>query len=255
MVKEERVELGKLTREDARKRFKKFPLVILPIGSCEQHGPHLPLDTDAHDAHYVAVEAARRMKSPKPLVLPVLPYGVSLHHLSFSGTVSLTPQTLISVIFELAESVKNHGVKALVVVNGHGGNTPSLVAAGQMIKHKLEMEFYLYEGWGGGGKLFGVPDDAHAGAFETSTTLAIRAELVNKSAIPKPVKPSFPIPQTAFSAEDRVPFAWKTEELSKTGVLGDATKIDIEKAQTFWKRTIDNLVAVLEELRKHLLRA
>ncbi|MCX7703188.1 MAG: creatininase family protein [Planctomycetota bacterium] len=253
--KKEKIELGEVTRETAKKRFKKFPLAILPVGSCEQHGPHLPLDTDAYDAHYVATEAANLSKSPKPLVLPTLPYGISLHHLGFCGTVSLTPQTFINLVFEIAESVKLHGVKALVVVNGHGGNTASLIAAGQMIKHRLGMEFYIYEGWSGGHKRFGIPGDVHAGGFETSTSLAIRPHLVDREAIPQPVKSSFPIPQTNFSAEEHIGFAFNTDELSKTGVLGDATKIDIEKGKEFWKRSIENLVAILEELRKHLLRA
>jgi len=247
-----RVELGEVTREEAGRRFRAFPLVILPVGSCEQHGPHLPLDTDAFDAHYVAVEAAAGADEPKPLVLPTLYYGVSLHHLAFAGTVSVTPQTLINTVFEIADSVKRSGVRALVVVNGHGGNTASLSAAGQLIKHRLGMEFYLYEGWGGGHKLFEVPGDVHAGAFETSTSLVIREELVDREAIPEPVKLSYPIPQVEFGREGRVGFAFKTDEVSETGVLGDATRIDLEKGKEFWKRSIEELVEVIEALRKHL---
>ncbi len=142
------VELGEVTREVAKKRFKQFPIAILPVGACEQHGPHLPLDTDAFDAYYLAVEGAKKVSSPKPLVLPTLSYGVSLHHLAFCGTVSITPQTLMNIVYEIAESLAEHKVKALLVVNGHGGNTASLSAAGQLIKHKLKMEYYLYEGSG-----------------------------------------------------------------------------------------------------------
>lgn len=248
------VELGGMNREEAKRRFEAFPLAILPVGSCEQHGPHLPLDTDAYDAHYVAYEAAKRAEEPKPLVLPTVHYGVSLHHLAFAGTVSLTPQTLINTVFDIAESLKKT-VKALLVVNGHGGNTASLSAAGQLIKHKLTMEFYLYEGWGGGHKLFGIPEDVHAGAFETSTTLVIREEAVDKKAIPDAVELHYPIPQVKFGEEGRIAFAFNTDELSRTGVLGDPTKIDLEKGEEFWKRSIEGLVEIIEELRRHLLSA
>jgi creatinine amidohydrolase/Fe(II)-dependent formamide hydrolase-like protein len=246
------VKLGMLTREVARERFRAFPIAILPVGSCEQHGPHLPLDTDAHDARYVAEEAARRSASPRPVVLPMIPYGVSMHHLAFPGTVSITPKTLIDVVCEIAKSVSAHGVRALVVVNGHGGNTAALSAAGQLVKHDLGMEFYIYEGWQEGRKLFDMPEDVHAGGFETSTSLVSREELVDRDAIPEPVETRYPIPQARFGEEGSVGFAFNTDELSPTGVLGDATKIDLEKAREFWELSIDGLVSVIEELRAHL---
>ncbi len=67
-------------------------MALLPVGSIEQHGPHLPLDTDAFDADYLAKDVAEACSDPKPLVFPLIPYGVSYHHEDFSGTISVTPR-------------------------------------------------------------------------------------------------------------------------------------------------------------------
>ena len=86
--------LGELTWPEARERFKEVDLAILPVGSTEQHGPHLPVDTDSFDAEYLAGQVAMACSDPKPIVLPLIPYGVSYHHDDFSGTISISPDTL-----------------------------------------------------------------------------------------------------------------------------------------------------------------
>ena len=70
--------LGELTWPDAQQRFEDVDIALLPVGAIEQHGPHLPLDTDAFDADYLAKAVARACSDPRPVVLPLIPYGVSL---------------------------------------------------------------------------------------------------------------------------------------------------------------------------------
>ena len=93
-------------------------IALLPVGAIEQHGPHLPLDVDAYDAERLCRDVASRCGVPRPLVLPLVPYGVSYHHEDFPGTISLSPETLAQVVFEVGMSVARQGITKLVIVNG-----------------------------------------------------------------------------------------------------------------------------------------
>jgi hypothetical protein len=125
--------LGELTWPEAQDRFQRVDVALLPVGAVEQHGPHLPLDTDAFDAEYLAREVARACTNPKPLVLPLIAYGVSYHHADFSGTISISNETLAKLVYEVGMSAARNGVTKLVIVNGHGGNAPALHFAAQLI--------------------------------------------------------------------------------------------------------------------------
>ncbi len=144
------------------------PLVLVPLGSTEQHGPHLPVHTDAVIAGAVARGMAERMTAagyPHAIeVAPTLQYGASGEHQSFPGTVSIGEQALRDVVVELARSLSTWA-RRVVFVNGHGGNLGALsLALPQLIVEKNA------SGW--------VPcavddGDAHAGRTETSVMLAI----------------------------------------------------------------------------------
>jgi len=79
----QKIKWGEMTRAELEQRTRFVDTALLPIGSIEQHGPHLPLDTDTFDAGYMLEEAVKRIESPKPLILPTIPYGVSDHHMGF----------------------------------------------------------------------------------------------------------------------------------------------------------------------------
>jgi len=104
--------------EDAR-------VVILPVGSFEQHGPYLPYETDSLVACEVAKRLGARLRAP---VLPPLNYGVSTEHMGFPGTVTLEPTTLCLILRDILASLAEHGVELVIVVNGHGGNKHVLEA-------------------------------------------------------------------------------------------------------------------------------
>ncbi|MGQ9726661.1 MAG: creatininase family protein, partial [Candidatus Bathycorpusculaceae bacterium] len=124
--------LGELTWVDVEEYLKEHDVVVVPVGSCEQHGPHLPIDTDAYDAFWLSMKAAE--KAQCALVAPPIYYGVSLHHMDFPGTVTLTPHTLEQLAYEVAHSLVKHGFRKILFENGHGGNTSALEAAAQRIK-------------------------------------------------------------------------------------------------------------------------
>jgi creatinine amidohydrolase/Fe(II)-dependent formamide hydrolase-like protein len=243
--------LGELTWQEARQRFNEVDVALLPVGSTEQHGPHLPLDTDAFDAEHLARTVAAVMEEPRPVVLPVVSYGVSYHHMGFCGTISLSNETLTSLIYEIGMSLAKHGIKKLVIVNGHGGNGPALQNAAQMINRDARIFACVDTGETSDvdvRKIIETPNDAHAGELETSTALAARPELVRMHKARKSV-PRFSSRYLNFSTSRSVEWYTQTEKISRSGVLGDPTKANREKGERLWKIMVEHLVSFVDDLR------
>ncbi len=244
--------LGELTWVDVEEFLKRHKTAVVPVGSCEQHGPHLPLDTDAYDAFWLSMKAAE--KAQCALVAPPIYYGVSSHHMDFPGTITLNPQTLEQTAYEVGVCLVKHGFKRVLFENGHGGNTPALEAAAQRIKAETDafvaidtvslipdfIEQYIE-----------TPYDAHAGEFETSTSLANRENSVVKERI---TKPQITLPKSKYTkiglkeTGPKVSWAFRTKEISSTGVIGDPTKASKEKGEKAWKLSIERLAELLKEL-------
>ena len=251
-MKMRRFYLGELTWPDVEEFLSDHDVVVVPVGSCEQHGPHLPLDTDAYDVFWLSRKAAE--KAGCALVAPPIYYGVSPHHMDFPGTVTLIPHTLEELAYEVAVSLIKHGFRKIVFENGHGGNTPALQSAAQRIKAdtgafvvvdtvSLIPDFIE--------EFIETPYDAHSGEFETSTTLANREELVVKERIKKP---KIKLPKSKYTKiglkekGPRVFWGFRTKEISETGVIGDPTKASKEKGDRAWKLTTERLADLLTEL-------
>lgn len=115
-----------LTRDEITQARDAGAVVAIPIGAIEQHGSHLPVDTDARLSTAITRLAAARVKATKVLVAPSLPYGFSPHHLSHAGTVSLRLTTYLAVLGDIASSLAETGFRRIVFVNGHGGNSAPL---------------------------------------------------------------------------------------------------------------------------------
>jgi creatinine amidohydrolase/Fe(II)-dependent formamide hydrolase-like protein len=174
---QQRHQWGELTWPEAEERFKQLDIALLPVGSIEQHGPHLPLDTDAFDAKYLARRIANACSDPKPLILPNISYGVSYHHDEFKGTVSISNDTLAKLVYDIGISVSRNGIKKLVIINGHGGNSPALNHAAQMINRDAHIFVCVDTGETSDVDIYALvetPNDVHAGEIETSTSLAVR---------------------------------------------------------------------------------
>ena len=244
--------LGELTWPEARTRFKQVDVALLPVGSIEQHGPHLPLDCDSFDAEYLAIKVAENCMDPKPLVLPLMPYGVSYHHEDFSGTISVSPETLSKLVYDIGMSAARHGVTKLVIINGHGGNSPSLHFAAQMINRDAHIFTCVDTGETSDPDISAMaetPNDVHAGEIETSTALATRPDLVRLEAAKKFV-PKFSSRYLNFTSKRRVEWYARTSKISQTGVLGDPTKGNAEKGERMWDIMIKRLVEFVEDLKK-----
>jgi len=161
--------------------------VIIPLGSTEQHGRHLPLGTDSFEA----VETAKLIaQKADVLVAPVVLAGLSSHHMGFPGTITLTPETFEAVVYETAQSLIRHGFRKILIFNGHGGNAVSVAAIIQKINQttgatafdlgKIEVprKEPLYPP---------IPWDVHAGVEETSMMLYLAGSLVDLTKVVNPV--------------------------------------------------------------------
>ena len=120
---------GALTRAEIAAARDAGALPVLTVGSVEQHADHLPVDTDTLSAYRVALLAAERCASPHVLVLPPPSFGFSPHHRAWAGTITLSLETFIGMVTDVAESLHRTGFRRLLIVNGHGGNQGPLVSA------------------------------------------------------------------------------------------------------------------------------
>ncbi|MCJ7582616.1 MAG: creatininase family protein, partial [Candidatus Aminicenantes bacterium] len=243
--------LEHLTWPEAQKRFKEVDIALLPVGSTEQHGPHLTLDTDSFDANYLARQVAESCSDPKPFVFPLIPYGVSYHHEDFSGTLSISPKTLSDLVYEVGINAARHGITKLVIINGHGGNIPALQFAAQMINRNARI-FTCVETGETSDKdiqdLSETPNDVHAGEIETSTSLAVRPEMVRADLMRASI-PRFSSHYLNFSSKGSVEWFARTSKISTSGVLGDPTKSSQEKGRKMWKVMIKHLAEFVEDLK------
>ncbi|MFH1843916.1 MAG: creatininase family protein [bacterium] len=243
--------LAELTWPEARKRFQEVDLAMLPVGAMEQHGPHLPLDTDAFDADFLARRVAELCSEPRPLVLPLMPYGVSYHHDDFSGTLSVSPDTLSRVVYDVGIGVARHGITKLVIVNGHGGNGPALHFAAQLINRDAHIFTCVETGETSDldvAAMIHTSNDVHAGETETSTTLATRPGLVDMTEA-SPCVPSFSSRFLDFTSRRSVGWYAYTNKISPSGVLGDPTRASVEKGDRIWEVMIRRLVEFVEDLK------
>ena len=172
---------GALTRAEiaAARDAGAFP--VLTVGSCEQHGDHLPIDTDTVSCYRVTMEAARRCTAVHALVLPPPSFGFSPHHQAWPGTVTLRLSTFLALITDVAESVMRGGFDRLLVVNGHGGNTGPLTAiCTELVSRGLRVATVGYFNPGQAAWTEHVPGArkavGHACAYETSMQLALRPD-------------------------------------------------------------------------------
>ena len=141
------VEWGRLPAAAIRRRAEADAIVLIPIGATEQHGPHLPTMVDHRLAFEVASRAARLVAGETPvLVTPVIPFGMSEHHISLGGTITLDYATMAAVVGCVAGSAIRQGFRRLFVLNGHGGNTAPLeaIVAELTVRHRLPIACATY---------------------------------------------------------------------------------------------------------------
>jgi mycofactocin precursor peptide peptidase len=195
--------------------------LLVPVGSCEQHGPHLPLDTDAR----IATAVARRAAGAEVLVAPAVAFGASGEHEGFPGTLSIGHEALHAVLVELGRSAARWATR-LVFVNGHGGNLPTVpAAAAQLRREGRDVAWFACDVPGG---------DAHAGRTETALLLALAPELVRSEAAE---------PGNTAELAELLPAlrAGGVAAVSANGVLGDPAGAAAEEGERLLADMADRL--------------
>ena len=169
---------AELTQPEVAAQLQRNPFVILPTGSVEQHGPHLPAGTDTLAATVIAEAVAQRMDG---LVLPATPFGVTPMHMPFEATITLTPDTYMRVVIETCASTAKHGAKSLLIVNWHEGNIPSLAIAAETLHRDHVLSVLTVQACYVAAELYGPQCGGltHGGEIEALAVLAARPDLVH----------------------------------------------------------------------------
>ena len=166
-------------------------VALIPVGSMEQHGPHLPFQVDTFVSSRLAEDLEKSM--PEILLLPPLWAGVSAHHMDFPGSITLRAKVFIDVLHDICASLRHHGFRRIVLLNGHGGNRSSLEVLGQELFVEFGLTVNTLAYWDL------VPDlvkslkqskskgMGHSGELETSLMLHLAPQWVNQADIPKGV--------------------------------------------------------------------
>jgi creatinine amidohydrolase len=185
------MKLAELHWPEMKKLDKGKIVAVVPVGSMEQHGPHLPFQVDILVASHLAEDLEKKM--PEILLVPPIWTGVSAHHMDFPGSITLRAKVFIDVLHDICSSLHHHGFRHIMLLNGHGGNRSSLEVLGQELFVELGLTVNTLAYWDL------VPDlvkslkrtkssgMGHSGELETSLMLHLAPHLVNQQHIPQGV--------------------------------------------------------------------
>ncbi|MCU1456424.1 MAG: putative creatinine amidohydrolase (creatininase) [Actinomycetia bacterium] len=231
-------------------------LVLLPVGAIEQHGPHLPLDTDA-----LLAEAAAQalLDDPPPGVdlwtLPTLAYSTSSEHLFAAGTMSLSEETFLAVLDDLGRSVAALPARRLVILNGHGGNTALFRVACRRLRLQYGLLTFLVHpvlsADHGGPKGEDGEDGlgCHANCGETSLLLHLHPDRVHLERAVSNV-PRWLADYDHVGLGGDVTFGWSAGDFGDSGVIGDPTRATPERGAELWAAILVELRAALVEVAR-----
>jgi creatinine amidohydrolase len=256
-------EYGRLTWPEVARAVEEERVPIVPIGTLEDHGPHLPIDTDVTLVSAICRAAAKQL-SDVSVVLPPIVHGYSPHHMDFPGTITIAWDTFCRYCTDVATSLIRHGFRRVLLVNGHGSNQ-NLVEMAARLAMVAEPEalvaacFYL-SGEGAGRIIEEVRESERGGiahACELETSLYLHLD-------PGAVDMSKAVDERGYPATSNMFMDWSDGPLkvmpwwssfSKSGVQGDATKATAEKGKALFEAAIDEIVSFVEDLRSTSLPA
>ena len=236
-------------------------VAVMPLGAIEQHGPHLPLSTDAVIAEEMARRALEQVPDTVPaLLLPTMAVGKSNEHLAYPGTLTVSAKTLMDLWFEVAEGVRRAGLAKILFVNAHGGQPQvmEIVARELRVRHGL---LAVTSSWWHMGLPEGlVPADEvrhgiHGGTVETSIMLHLRPELVrmDKAETFVSVLPETAAANRRLRHVGGVGIGWQAQDLHPAGVAGDAAAATAETGAAIVAHVTAALAELVTEVSRHPL--
>ena len=242
--------LEEMSVPEIEEALRETDIVLIPIGSIEQHGPHLPIGTDT----LIAIEIAKKVgEKAKVVVAPPIFYGNSVQMVDMQGTVTVKPETLSIYLADICRAFAKQGFKKIVFINGHGGNISSIDIIGNNLSKELGVAIIRIDWWTLAWEEISKILETklmHACEGETSLMLAIKPDIVKME---KAKKDEFywqfvnEITEGSFNLPViYLPF----EKLTKTGVMGDPLKASAEKGQKILEAVTRKIVAFLEKLGK-----
>ena len=240
--------LADMTSPETAEALETARVAIIPTGSHEQHGPHMAFKTDIANAAAMALRIARRL-GPRAILTPPLPFGISPHHMAFPGTITLRPETFLAVLEDVITSLKAHGVNKFFILNGHGGNIPSLEQLMLTIKRDLSVEAATAQVWPSREvmrKHAATSTFGHACDLEASWSLYLAPEVVRKDKLTR----GAPKDLGYRHAGGLVTVAAGFHERTENGALGDGTKASYDTGKTMIAPMIDACVEFLEDFVK-----
>ncbi|HEV2356764.1 MAG TPA: creatininase family protein [bacterium] len=237
-------------------------VVILPVGSTEQHGHHLPLDVDAKLSAAVVYEAARRSPADM-LVLPPVAYGYCHHVMDFPGTINIEPSTFVKFLLDITRSVAYHGFKRIVVLNGHGSNHPLVEEVGRQTILQtdalcLTLSWWqlVADRWNREWRESVLPGGcAHACELETSLYQQIDPDGVRAGEIRSELAAFMALPGAErwhtvdLTASSPAAIVEWTSTYTDSGVIGEAARATPEKGRHVFEHTVTHLVEMVRWFR------
>jgi len=252
---------GELTWPEMREAIAQQRVILLPVGTIEDHGHHLFLETDNFLVTHVCRATAERIPD-EVLVMPLVPYGFNWHHIDFPGTIGIEAEHFIHYCLDIAKSVAYHGFRKILIVDGHGSNVPFLdiVARRTILETDALCTSFIYtslvadflkevrESPFPGGM-------AHADELETSLTLHLERERANMALAKKEMDmlPSQFIWHDLGGASPVAMMEWWST-FSQSGVLGDPTLATGEKGKVIFEKVIERMVELVREFRARPIR-
>lgn len=244
--------LSELTSPAFALMSRQLDLVLIPVGAHEQHGPALPVSTDTLSAQVLSGLTGALLR-PRVAVAPVIPWGVSWHHLGIPGTISLRDETLISLVEDVVRSLHGYGIERFLIVNTHGGNNAALQLAVERCHREhgvpVVASVYAYTLIANAAQeTLGPEAIGHGGGDESAVVLAIRPELVEPSSLGRrEVNESIRRVQTIVRAAGGV-LPIEQHRTTVSGVNGDSTHASAGAGQVILGKAAGQLRAIAEEL-------
>jgi creatinine amidohydrolase len=250
-LKDSLFELEHMTWPEVAKALETIRVALIPAGSCEQHGPHLEMRTDTVRAYEVARRLTERFH-PQAILCPPLPLGYSEHHLGFAGTLSLRPSTLAAVVHDVLQSLLHHGIRKVLIINGHGGNNPTLQSVAAEFKNQHTCEVAIAGITPMIADLVKEHADSlnigHACEVEVSQAMILAPDMVRLDRLEAGRMKQPWLTFASYEYATRITMPYRFDEVTENGALGDATKWSEEFGAAMIDTALDRISVFLREL-------